>query len=73
MFQAVPDELPTADGLYHDMVMQAGLYGQAFFGHRATGAERALLRRLWSDAQKQAKQARDAHMWLNSRNLPVGW
>jgi PHP family Zn ribbon phosphoesterase len=37
----------TRDGKYEYFAGAAGLYGQAFFGHKATKAQRAKLRYIW--------------------------
>lgn len=42
----------TPDSKYERLVALAGLYGKAFFGHKATRRERAILNRLWKEAQK---------------------
>ncbi len=40
-----------ADDLYRDAAAILGLYGAAFFGHRATPAERRKLREAWREAR----------------------
>ena len=44
----------TADKIYHDLVAKAGLYGKAFFGHKATRREKKTLERFWKRAQRLA-------------------
>lgn len=43
-----------ADGNYRALVSQAGLFGQAFFGHKATKDQRRQLNRLWKRAMRDA-------------------
>lgn len=47
----------SPDQIYQILAGDAGLFGKAFFGHRATRSERAKLRRLWARAQRIAKEA----------------
>lgn len=39
-----------ADEIYEDLVKKAGLYGKAFFGHRATRQEKRRLEKLHKQA-----------------------
>ena len=47
-------EPTTQFGIYEKLVQEAGLYGQAFFGHRATHAQKKLLDKL---------QRRSIYLW----------
>lgn len=38
----------TPDGIYACEMGKRGLYGKAFFGHRASPKERAEMRRIWN-------------------------
>jgi|CXWL01.1.fsa_nt_gi hypothetical protein len=49
------DGAKTPDAYYERLVQGAGLYGQAFFGHKAAPKERATLRRLWQRARRLAE------------------
>lgn len=48
----------SADQIYADLVSRAGLYGKAFFGHKASKAERRELNRLWERALRLANPTR---------------
>lgn len=43
----------TADEIYRKLAANEGLYGKAFYGHKASKAEKRRLEQLWKFAQKQ--------------------
>jgi len=67
------EENATADSVYHDLVAQAGLYGQAFFGWDSSREERRMLDNLWREAVSVTTRTREVNLWLHSTKLPLGW
>lgn len=47
-------KVADADNLYESLVRNAGLYGQAFFGHATSAKEQSTLDWCWIHAQKKA-------------------
>ena len=48
------EKLREADRIYARLVIEAGLYGVAFFGHARSEADNRCLRLLWTRARKEA-------------------
>lgn len=46
----------SADAIYARLVSEAGLYGPAFFGWKATPQQRAALRALWRQSRRRAER-----------------
>jgi hypothetical protein len=44
---------------YETLVKRAGLYGKAFFGHKASRKERKMLNKLYSRAQREITDKRN--------------
>ena len=56
--QAFPNA--SDDELYRRIVSDAGLFGVAFFGHKATPKERAKLNYIWKTILKHKQQHRNS-------------
>jgi len=48
--QAMPNK--SQDAIYQHLAGEAGLFGQAFFGHKATKKEKNQLQNIWKQIQK---------------------
>lgn len=46
--------------IYEDLVKEAGLYGQAFYGHKATKAQQKVLRKLHNRSIHEWKTGKEA-------------
>ena len=57
-FDFPTDEKNTgrADEIYMDLVKKAGLFGQAFYGHKKTRAQARKINHLWVIAMKEANK-----------------
>lgn len=62
----------SPDEIYRDLVSRAGLFGQAFFGHAATKAQRRELTRLWARARRLAAPKPEVIVDTESPAVPEG-